>query len=49
MGSRRSPALTKGVRLSHAGEVSVSGEISAPPVTPHGESEVLHFPILPPD
>ena len=48
-GSRRSLTLTKGVRLSHARGSPVSGELTAPPANPHGESEVLFLPILPHD
>ena len=44
-GSRRSLTLTKMVRSNHARGASVRREITAPPATPHGESEVLHFPM----
>ena len=46
-GSRRSLTLTNVVRSSHAREVSVRREMTAPPATPHGESEVLFLPIPP--
>ena len=41
MGSRRCPALTKFARSSHAREISVSQQITAPPVFLHGESEII--------
>ena len=46
-GSRRSLTLTKMVRSNHARAASVSGELTAPPDHPHGESEVLPLPIPP--
>ena len=35
-----SPALTKFARSNHAKEASVSGQVNAPPVDHHGESEI---------
>ena len=39
--------LTKMVRSNHARGAPVNREMTAPPATPHGESEVLFLPIPP--
>ena len=46
-GSRRSPALTEFAHSSHLRSTSVSSEMTAPLVRPHGESEISALPHTP--